>query len=95
MVTNEVYVSNSGLRRGLILYHYKNETELKSVQRFRIVNPVKEINGGSTTSRRSTFKRNFGKSQQEDVLEGTGKRKTRSHIIVFLSTPYSMFVNRF
>ena len=74
MVANEACVSNCGLRRGLIFsYHYRNETELQSVQRVRIVNPVKENKRGSTTSRRSTFKRNFGKSQQEDVFEGAGE----------------------
>ena len=91
VVKNEVYVSNCGLRRGLIFSYL-------SVQRVGIVNLVKEIKRGSATSRRSTFKRNFGKSQQEeeDVFEGDGRRrKTTSHIIVFLSTLSSMFINRF
>ena len=71
MVTNEVYVSSCRLRRVLIFsYHYKNDTELQSVQMVRIVSPVKEIKRGAKTSRRSIFNRNFGKSQQEDVFEG-------------------------
>ena len=73
VVTNEVYVSKYlWSRRGLIYsYHYKNESELQSVQRLRVVHPVKN-QAGSTPSRRSTFKRNFRKSLQEAVFEGRG-----------------------
>ena len=61
----------------------KNETELQSVQRLRIVNPVKEIKRVSTPSRRSTFKRNFGKSQQEAVFEG-GEEGKKQYYCIFI-----------
>ena len=71
VVTNEVYVSICGPRRVLIYsYHYKNETELQSVQRVRKVNLVKEIKRCSNSSRRCIF----FLSQQEAVFEGGGRQ---------------------
>ena len=71
VVTNEVDVSK-----------YLWSKTWTSVQRLRIVNPVKEIKRGSTQSRQYTFKINFRKSQQE----AGERRKTKSNIVVFLST---------
>ena len=62
----------------------KSETELQSVQRIRIVNPVKEIKRVSTPSRRSTFKRNFGKSQQEAVFEGDEEKDKKQYYCIFI-----------
>ena len=71
VVTSEVYVSICGPRRGLIYSnHYKDETELQSVQRLRIVNPVKEIRRGSIPSRRSTFKRNLENLNRKQYSKG-------------------------
>ena len=75
VVTNEVNVSICGPRRGLIYSnHYKMKLNYILFKRLECESG-KKIKRGSTPSRLSTYKRNFGNHNRKQYSGGGGDNK--------------------